>query len=216
MNVRFQNVREGYTIVEVMATIVIVAVLAATVGTFFVKLLRIQERDREEAYIREKLADVCGAYADALSVASSFGTHENPLTGGTEVRVDYRLETGGVSLETGQVTRVAHLTSEVNLTNRTVDLKVFGFEQRELVEKLSRIARGDALLLPLAGDMVRCTIMPLNAVGDTRVDDTGFATADAALGYLQVVARYSVKNDDGELVEKTVEVGRVVRLWNRE
>ncbi|MBR5548725.1 MAG: type II secretion system protein [Kiritimatiellae bacterium] len=216
MKVRFQNVRDGYTIVEVMATIVIVAVLAATVGTFFVKLLRIQERDREEAYIREKLADVCGAYADAMSVASSFGTRENPLTGETEVRVDYRLETGGVSLETGQVTRVTHLTSEINVTNRTVDLKVFGFEQRELVEKLSRIARGDALLLPLAGDMVRCTIMPLNAVGDTRVDDTGFATADAALGYLQVVARYSVKNDDGELVEKTVEVGRVVRLWNRE
>ena len=208
--------RRGYTIVELMTTIVIVAVLAATVGMFFVKLLRIQERDREEAYVREKLADVCGAYADAMSVASSFGTRMNPLTGGTEMRVDYRRETGGVSLETGKVTRVAHLTSEVNVTNRTVDLKVFGFEQRELVEKLSRIAKGDALLLPLAGDMVKCTITPLNVAGDTRVDDVGFVTTDAALGYLQVTARYKVRDDAGEMVEKTVEAGRVVRLWNRE
>lgn len=216
MRANLHNRRDGYTVVELLVTIAIVSVLAATVGMFIAKLLRIQERDREEAYVREKLADVCGAYADAMSVASSFGTRMNPLTGGTEMRVDYRRETGGVSLETGKVTRVAHLTSEVNVTNRTVDLKVFGFEQRELVEKLSRIARGDALLLPLAGDMVSCTIRPLNVDGDPAQDATGFAMSDAALGYLQVTAKYIVRNDDGQPEVRTVSAGRVVRLWNRE
>ena len=62
-----QNRKRGYTVVELMVTIVIVAVLAATLGMFFVKLLRIQEREREEAYIRERLADICAAYADFVS-----------------------------------------------------------------------------------------------------------------------------------------------------
>lgn len=213
---RRHSARSGYTVVELMTTLTIVAVLAASVGIFLARLLTLRERDREEAYIREKLSDVCGAYADAMSIASSFGTRVNPLTGGMEVRVDYRHETGGVSLETGKVARVAHLTSEVNVTNRTVDLKVFGFEQRELVEKLSRIARGDAALLPLAGDIVSCTITPLNTVGNLVTDDTGFSMADAALGYLQVTAKYLVKNDDGQPEARTVSAGRVVRLWNRE
>ena len=208
--------RHGYTIVELLTTIAIVAVLAATVGMFFVKLLRIQERDREEAYIREKLADLCGSYADAMSISSSFATRINPVSGCTDVRVDYRHETGGVSLETGVVTRVSHLTTGMNVTNMTVDLKVFGFEKRELVEKLSRIGRGDAALLPLVGDMVSCTITPLNPVGDLVTDDTGFSMADAALGYLQVTAKYMVRNDDGLPEARTVSAGRVVRLWNRE
>lgn len=216
MRANLHNRRDGYTVVELLVTIAIVSVLAATVGMFFVKLLRIQERDREEAYIREKLADVCGAYADAISVASSFGVRTNAISGCMDMRVDYRHETGGVSLETGKVTRVAHLTSEINVTNRTVDLKVIGFEQRELVEKLSRSARGDALLLPLAGDMVSCTIRPLNVDGDPAQDATGFAMSHAALGYLQVTAKYIVRNDDGQPEVRTVSAGRVVRLWNRE
>lgn len=204
--------RRGYTIVELMSTIVIVAVLAATVGALFVKLLTIQEREREDAYIRERLADICGAYADAMSIGSSFGTRTNLLGRAAEVKVNYRQETGGVSLETSVVTRVSNLVSTMNTTNKTVELKAYGFEQRELVEKLSRIARGDATLIPLVGDVVDCTITPLNY---TRTeDDSGFATTDAALGYLKVTARYKVKNEDGELEEKTVEAGRVVRLWN--
>lgn len=209
---RYAN--SGYTIVELMVTIVIVSVLAATVGMFFSQLLTIQERDREEAYIREKLADVCGAYADAMSVGSSFGilVGTNLLE---DVKVNYRQETGGVSLETGVVTRVAQLVSSIDVTNKTVDVNIKGFNQSDLVTKLQRKASGDALLIPLPGEMISCTITPLNH-GATAQDGEGYWTNNAALGYLEVKARYTIKNDAGEYETKTATAGRVVRLWNRE
>ena len=117
-----QNRMGGYTVVELMVTIVIVSVLAATVGMFFVKLLTIQEREREEAYIRERLSDICGVYADFISIGSSFSTATNLSDQATVVK--YRQETGGVSLETGLVSRVAYLTSLMNTTNKTIDLNI--------------------------------------------------------------------------------------------
>ncbi len=222
--------RRGYTVVELMVTIAIVSVLAATVGMFFVKLLNIQEHEREEAYVRERLADVCGAYADALSIGSAF------ITGATSSNrmtiVKYRQETGGVSLETGTVTRVAYLKSAMNPTNNTVDLDIFGIELGTLDLKMSRKARGDASLIPLPADMLSCTISPLCKTKPPSVlngdDVTCFSemlphvsTQDtllqnAALGWLEVKAHYKVKNDEGEFVQKIVKTGRVVRLWNRE
>jgi len=165
----------GYTVVELMVTIVIVSVLAATVGMFFVKLLNIQEKDREEAYIREKLSDICGAYADMLSIGSSFSTFSNLTKQATLVK--YRQETGGVSLETGVVSRVAYLTSLVDMTidtlRHTTDynmgLTVFGLDpesdandlDHKISSKLARSVNGNAALIPLLGDMVSCTITPL-------------------------------------------------------
>lgn len=208
-----QNRKRGYTVVELMVTIVIVAVLAATLGMFFVKLLRIQEREREEAYIRERLADICAAYADFVSVGSSFHTSTNSVNALTAVK--YRMETGGVSLETGLVTKVAYLTTMMNLTNRTVDLDIYSQDPEGLTRKFSRGMSGDAPLIPLLGDMVSCTITPLNHT-KTEVGTNGYETTDAALGWLQVSAKYEVKNDDGEKETKTATAGRVVRLWNRE
>ncbi len=221
------NGSRGYTIVELMVTIVIVSVLAVSVGVFFVKLLNIQEHEREEAYVREKLADICGEYADKLSIGSSI---INTSTNATIVK--YRQETGGVSLETGLVTRVAYLSSLLNSTNDTVDMNIFSIENRDLSRKIARSARGDAHLLPLVGDMVSCTFTPLKTSTSTlnveTMNDTDagmcakmvphavFEATDAALGWLQVTARYRVKNDKGELETKTATAGRVVRLWNRE
>lgn len=198
----FLGRRGGYTIVELMVTIVIVSVLAAAVGTFFVKLLTIQENDREEAYIRERLIDVCGAYADDLSVGKSFSRSNN-----VDV-ITYRHETGGVSLETGRVTHVAHLTTLV--TNRTVRLDVNAFMQQEIVNKRYD-ASGDASLIPLIGDMVSFRVTPLNGSGDAV---GGNWTSDAALGRLEAMAKYRVKDKNGQIVEKSVIVERVVRLWN--
>ena len=197
----------GYTVVEMMVTIVVVSVLAATVGVFFSKLLTMQENEREEAYIREKLADICGAYADDLSVGAAFSKSNQ-----TEI-ITYRHETGGVSLETGRVSRVAYLSSSVNATNNTLDLNIDVFEQCELIRKMTQQLNGNAPLIPLLGDMVRLRITPLNG----NVWEDGLVqTSDAALGYLEAMARYRVKNDDGEFVTNTVTAGRVVRLWNRE
>ena len=122
--------KNGYTIIELMVTIVIVSVLAATLGVAFVKLLNIQEREREEAYVREKLADICGEYADKLSIGSSIISTSTNAT-----IVKYRQETGGVSLETGLVTRVAYLSLQLSPTNDTVDMGIFSFENQDLIQK---------------------------------------------------------------------------------
>lgn len=205
--------RRGYAVVELMVTIVIVALLAASLGVFLVKLTSIRERDREEAYIREKLCDICAAYADAMSLGYSFGT----AIGGTNglMAVSYRQETGGVSMETGVVTHVTRLTSALNPTNSVVDLNFYGIEAGALSSKLRRRASGDALLIPQIGDMVSLTVAPLNYASE-EPSTNGFFTTDAALGYLQATARYEVDDDEGRTEMKTVTVGRVVRLWNRE
>lgn len=217
MRVKSLSVRCGYTIVELMVTIVVVSVLAVSVGAFVVKLLTLHEQEREEAYIREKLVDICGAYADFLSVGSSISAQTN-LSDQAMV-VKYRQEAGGVSLETGSVSRVVYLTSTLNTTNRTMDLNVYSRELGELSRKLSRHVNGDAHLLPLLGDIVSCTITPLNAEVLKTDDDplfAGFQTSDAALGYLQVTAKYQIKNGEGQIEAKTASAGRVVRLWNHE
>lgn len=212
MDVVFKSGRAGYTVVELMVTMVIVSVLTITVGALFARLLTIQEKDREEAYMREKLCDICGAYADMLSVGTSVCTATNLAN--SFVSVEYRREAGGVSLETGIVSRVAYVTSQVNATNRTMDVDVYSLEQGVRNLKIARRERGDAHLLPLVGDIVSCTIKPLNHT-TTEVKD-GCQVCDATLGYLQVSARYKSKNDRGEIEEKDVKAGRVVRLWNRQ
>lgn len=194
-----------------MVTLVIVTVLAATVGMFFARLLSLQEREREEAYIREKLVDVCGAVADDLSIASSFSMRTSLVQ--RDIIVAYRQETGGVSLETGRVSRVAQLVLTTSATNRAAALNVFSHEPEGLRRSLSRSLEGDAPLMPLAGELVSCTLTPFNAA---ITEEDGIQTSDAALGYLQVTARYTVRNEDGEDEAKTATAGRVVRLWNRQ
>ena len=229
MKTSFQKSTRGYTIVELMVTIVIVAALSVTVGVLFVKLLAIQEREREEAYIREKLTDVCGAYADMLSIGSSILTTADL----SSQVVKYRQETGGVSLETGLVSRVAYLASSLNTASKMLDLKAFSLELGDISRKLTRRASGDAALLPVIGDVVNCKITPLGIGANTpqtapmndmdrrfceeMISSVAFQqVTNAALGLLQITAAYKVKNDDGETVTKNVEVERVVRLWNKE
>ena len=192
-----QNIRRGYTVVELMVTVVIVAVLVATVGVCFVKLLALREDEHDEAYVREKLVDICGIYADYLSVGSTFGNDTRGFA------VLYPAETGGVSLETGRVTRVSQLKSFVN-QNNAIDLNVFAFEQGTLLSRFSRTLRGDAWLRPLTNDIVNLTIKP---IGIDRIED-------AALGYLEITAKYETNKVNH--LSTTISAGRVVRLWNRE
>ena len=203
MTVTLQCGRRGYTVVEMMVTIVIVTVLAATVGTFVVKLLTFQESEREDAYIREKLTDICAAYADFLSVGSAVGSN------GLGMAVAYRQETGGVSFETGIVSHVTSLIASLNTNNWTVGLNAYGLESGSNVLKLARTASGNAPLIAMRGDMpdiVSCTFSPLNAL----------TLETAALGNLRVEARYQARNRDGEYETRTTSVERIVRLWNHE
>ncbi|MGN0854785.1 MAG: prepilin-type N-terminal cleavage/methylation domain-containing protein [Kiritimatiellia bacterium] len=198
MRIRHWMWRRGVTVVELMTTIVIVSVLAATVGVLIARLFGIQEREREEAYIREKLADACGVVADFVSVGSSLAWSNRLAV------VQYRQETGGVSLETSLVSRVAYLTFGTNSMTHALDLNVFGSESGQIVRKLSRTMRGDAHLLPLAGEMIGVQITPLNA------------ETDAALANLAVAARYESEDESGQPAVRTAKVERVVRLWNHE
>ena len=199
MTVTLQCGRRGYTVVEMMVTIVIVTVLAATVGTFVVKLLTFQESEREDAYVREKLTDICAAYAEFLSLGSTVNTNRSGMT------VAYRQETGGVSFETGIVSQVTSMIASLNTNNWTVGLNAYGLESGSNVLKLARTASGNAPLIAMRGDMpdiVSCTFSPLNET--------------AALGNLRVEARYQAKNRDGEYETRTTSVERIVRLWNHE
>ncbi|MGN0844998.1 MAG: prepilin-type N-terminal cleavage/methylation domain-containing protein [Kiritimatiellia bacterium] len=206
MRIRRWMWRRGVTVVELMATLVIVSVLAATVGVLIARLFGIQEREREEAYIREKLADACGVIADFVSVGSSLAWSNRLAV------VQYRQETGGVSLETSLVSRVAYLTFGTNSMTHALDLNVFGSESGQIVRKLSRTMRGDAHLLPLAGEIIRVQITPLSATPLAAEN----AEPDAALANLEVAARYEIEDESGQPAVRTAKVERVVRLWNHE
>ena len=221
MKLSFKNGLYGYTIVELLVIVLIVAFLATTLGMFFVNLLTIQENEREDAYIREKLVDICGMYADYASVGESFQTNSQITL------VKYREETGGVSLETGRVSRVTRLMTSngnadaINANKPNFEIGSIEWNEDKLtfISKISRFLRGDAELIPLVGNKVICSITPLNFNVTRPVGDDYFGnlqTTDAALAYLQVVSEYKVKNDEGKYESKTVKVGRIVRLWNRE
>jgi hypothetical protein len=126
------------------------------------------------------------------------------------------LETGGVSLETGLVSKVAYLTSRMNGGNKTVDFDIYSHGPEGVSCKFSRGMGGNAPLIPLLGDMVSCTMTPLNHDEKSKTVTNGCVTTDAALGWFQVTAKYKIKTSDGKTETKTATVGRVVRLWNRE
>lgn len=200
----------GYTVIELIVTMAIVAALAATVGVYFVKLLTLHENEREDAYVREKLTDICGAYADFMSVGTAFCTSNETVV------VKCRQETGGVSMETGVVSRVVYLDSAINPYQHNMDFNFYGFEKGSVSRRLSRAVNGDAALLPIVGGIVKCSITPLNAQKSELERAgvlSGYQTSDASLGYLEVSARYEIE-EDGKFIAKTATVGRVVRMWN--
>lgn len=205
--------RTGYTVIELMVTILIVTILVTTLGVSFVKLLTVQEKNREQAFIRERLAEICSSYADCLSIGTSIS---NTPSGGFVAT--YRNETGGVSLETGRVDHASLLVSSHNeLTTHegkryfTLDFGIYAYEMGMKTPKFLRDLRGDNMPLISPKDLkmkdgivsLNCSILPLNAV---RMED-------AALGYLTVTGWYNME-ETGVLTN--VAVGRIVRLWNRE
>lgn len=208
-----QVYRIGYTVIELMVTILIVTILVSTLGVSFVKLLTIQEKDREQAFIRERLTEICSSYADCLSIGTSVS---NTPSGGFVAT--YRNETGGVSLETGRVDHASLLVSSPNehVTDEgkryfTLDLGIYAYEMGIKTPKFLRDLRGDNMPLISPKDLkmkdgivsLSCAILPLNAV---RMED-------AALGYLTVTGWYNME-ETGALTN--VAVGRIVRLWNHE
>ena len=202
---------KGYTIVELMVTIVIVSLLTAVLGTFVVKLLTLQEMDREEAYVREKLVDICGFYADFLSVGSSFGTNR------FQMAVKYRQEAGGISFETGRISRVVHMISSVTNDLFVSDVHVAKSEGGLFSRNLNQIS-GDGWLRNVMASNLTFSISPIGSIEPPKLEEDsslpGLLVTDAALGCLRVSAQYASEDERGRLAMKTVAVERVVRLWN--
>lgn len=198
--------RTGMTLVELMVTVLIGAILATTLGVFFVRLLNIQEQEREEAYVREKIVEITAAYADYLSIALAISNNATA----TSFTAIYPQETGGVSFETGRVTRVTHLNTFLDADNRTLILDSGHFEADIFISGFQRSLHGDALLVNLTNDLVcvngSMMIRPLDAPSlDT-----------AHLVYLNVAAHCECENGAGKKEMRNVMSGRIVRLWNRE
>ena len=218
MNVNSQAVKCGYTIVELMVTVVIVSVFAVGMGTFVSKLLSLQERDREEAYIREKLVDICATYADFLALSTNISTSASDFV------ASYRHETGGVSFETGRVSRVAELATALNVLSKTglvtIDLNARSFRIGEdgLTNDFSRTMRGDDTPL------VNPRAMKGLKIGDGNDGNVNLSfeleplstkNEDDALWNFKVNAHYKAVYAKGGTTNKTVTAERIVRLWNR-
>ena len=93
-----------------------------------------------------------------------------------------------------------------DVTNGMVKLNVYGLELEESILKYVRQANGNADLIPQVGNIVSCTVTPINATD----------WQSAALGNLRIEARYQVRNGDGNIEIKATRVERIVRLWNHE
>ena len=218
MNMVSASVRKGFTAVELLTTMLIVVILAASLGMFFAKLLTIQEKEREEAYVRERLADICALYADFLSVGATLKINTNFLS---NLTVDYRLESGGVSFETGKVTRVAQLSSAVKTgeTRSPLDLTIYGYDENgNSYEKYTQKMDGAALLIPkdLQESIDSCTLEPYNYTNVTDIGKGIKRYDGAALARLRIEAKYKIKNRFGKEDDKQAYVERMVRLWNTE
>lgn len=212
MNMNPANRIQGYTIIELMVTMVLVSALAAFGGMFVVKLLTLQEQNREEAYIRERLVDICGVYADHLSIGSSVS---NNLSSHQWFDVKYRQETGGVSLETGRVSHVAFLKctqqSYTILNKSYTNVIASTFDGDGVPLKLSNEFWGSDTPLMTVKDL-RINDNPVNL--RCRIDPLNDPMGGTAIWKLQVRADYAVKNEDGDFIFTNAAVERIVRLWN--
>lgn len=189
--------RSGFTIVELMVCIVLVVILATSIGPSAVKLLHVVESSREEGFIREKLVTLAGFYADWLSLAQSYVVTN--MSGGVKViSADYPDETEGVSFETNNLIKVTACHSAVS--NGMWNIWFDTHDQR-YPNHIRQIAfDGDALLEHVSARIVDVSLKPVpNQVYSTlSILATNYlwdAKADA----------YSVR---------TVKTERIVRLWN--
>lgn len=201
--------RRGMTLIELLVTMLIVTIVSVMFGFYFVKLLNIHEDEREMGYVRERLVDICAAYADYLSIASSIRNITD-----YSFDADYRQETGGVSLETGRVSRVTHLNTYLDSSAGRMELNIGRIVTNEFVSGFSRKLRGDALLMNMTNDLVLVRRAGIPEAMLTRLNGTSDETA--SLFYLMVSARCKCEDDNGNAKYRYVTAGRIVRLWNKE
>ncbi len=177
----------GVTLVELLVVVVITSIVAVGLSFAVSTSLSFSQKYREEAYVRERLCDVLERVSDYLSLANEASVSNGVWT------ARYRMETGGMSFETGRVCRVSGTVYSV--TNMNMDVKITTGDPRwdGVIEKV------------FAADGV----LSLVAAVVTEVDLSG----SGAFRTLSVSADFRVKTPEG-VETNSITVSRPVRLWN--
>lgn len=212
---RFFTLRNGATMIELMVTSSIVAIVAASLSVGLVKLFAIEDEIRDKAFIRERLCRMISDYADCLSLAKA-------VSNDTRV-IEFRTETGGVSFETNflcKVTSARLSLIDLYKTSALSDQKVTGVDLvvESEDEKYNRKPRH--LTLGAESEIYQnfrvAAKRRYGNIGDVcslRVEGVGSVrrlTLRAKYPRLQKVNGVKVP------VDELIEVSRIVRLWNHQ
>ena len=201
--------KRAFTIVELCVTMLVAAILSVAMGGVIVRLLRLHESDREEGYMREKLALICGEAADYLSMANSVvvdsTSHGMVLKGG------FRMETDGVSYETGKVVKVSglYLSGTNGTFNFAMDTADRRYESAGGTEGLFRKRQtldADGMLLDVLARIVEFRIDPPVVYGATNFLPLHVLTVSATNNYYDIVGNTNAV--------RWVTSKRGFRLWN--
>lgn len=186
----------GFTIVELLVTMLITTIVVVVFGLGVVRLLKLEESNRQEGYIRERLTMITSTYADYLSMGSGLWPVDLP----DNVKgycTEFRTETGGVSFETGKVTRVVGMTSSVSNGFFNIGINTAGEISNVLLEKH---ISGAAELLPVLSLITDISIYP----------------DDGPVRMLSITASNTVFNVKSNQYEpRQIVSKRLFRLWNR-
>ncbi len=201
--------KRAFTIVELCVTMLIVAILGVVMGTAIVRLLRLRESDREEGYMREKLALICGEAADYLSMANSIvavsDLHGLVLKGG------FRMEMEGISYETGKVVKVSGLylsgtNGTFNLALDTADSRYEGVRGIEGLYRKRQKLDADGMLMDVIARIVEFRVDPPMVYGMTNSLPLHVLTISATNNYYDIVGNTNAV--------RRVTSKRGFRLWN--
>ena len=177
----------GVTLVELLVVVVITSIVAVGLSFAISESLRFNQQYREESYVRERLCDVLERVSDYLSMAKAASGTNGVWS------AQYRMETGGVSFETGRVCRVTGTAYAVTNMNMDVEIDT-GDPQWNGV--LRKVFAADGVLSPVAA-----SVTEINLYGTT------------AFRTLEVKAEFPVKTAGG-IQTNSITVSRPVRLWN--
>lgn len=190
-------VKFGFTIGEMLITMLITTIVATLFALGISRLLKVEESNRQEGYIRERLTMITSSYADYLSMGSSLALAEGPNH--TKVYQTYfPMETGGVSFETGKVVRVVGMATSVSNGLFNVCMNTAGRDSPDVLEKH---VSGAAELVPV-----------LAMITDVMITSS---TNAPAVGMVSIVASNTVYNVKRNRYEpKLIVSKRLFRLWN--
>lgn len=210
---RISALRSGATMIELMVTSSIVAIVAVGLSVGLMKLFAIEDEIRDKAFIRERLCRMISDYADCLSLARA-------VSNDTRV-IEFRTETGGVSFETNFLCKVTSARmSLIDLYKTSVlsDRKATGVDLVVESEDEKYDKKPRHLTLGAESEIYQnfrvAAKRRYGNIGDVcslRIEGVG------SIRRLTLCAKYprlQKVNGVKMPVDELIEVSRLIRLWN--